>query len=297
MLALWDSIKFRKFNVRVKISRVLLQGRSFKEPQDIIMVVYSKEMPRVCRNCEMTLETAFFRCADCGDVVSCKNCDPRSSYDEEDPSSEPLGRSFCPRGGYHHRGRGFHDNSSHHFRGTFAPGGRQFCPRPESPHDRRNFMMNGPFPRPNRGFGFGPRGFHGFPPRCPFPEEFSPMMRGRGGFGPFAGAPRGRAGFSPRCPFMEGARGRGGCRSRGGMQPFCGARGMGCGECNHVVLELVRVNTNGPSFEPCQRANGSQEKNTQVHEGEQCSGEGSCGDEENIPDNSNAMPCNIDPEG
>lgn len=277
------------------------------------MVVYSKEMPQACGNCEAKLQTAFFRCVDCGEVVSCPNCDPRGSCDKENvTSSGPIDGSFCPRGGFGSRGRSFRDHSSHPscLRGGFAPRERHFYSRPESPYDRPNFAAAAPFPELSRGCGFGPRGFGGFSSRCPFPETFGPMaedfspmmMHGRGGFAPFAGASRGRAGFSRGVPEMGMARGRGGCRGRGALRPFCGSTGMGSGECNHESVLPEKVNIKHPSGEPCPGAVGSDhEENTPTPRGEPFSRAGGSHDKENVSNDTQGGACteqvNVDHEG
>lgn len=257
------------------------------------MVVYSKEMPKICGNCEANLETAFFRCLDCGEAVRCPNCDPRSSFDEDCvPPSRPFHPPSCPRGDFAFRGRGFHDHPSHLScpRGRSTIRGGHFHLRPQSPYDRPSFSTAAPFCGASRGCGFGPRGFGGAPPRCPCPdtfgpagEDFSPMM-GRGGFGPFAAAPRGHAGFPRGIPGMGMIRGRGGFGGRGGLRPCFGARGMGCGKCNHenISPEMVGENIYDPSGESCPR--GEPCPGVDHHPGrEPCPGKVGSDHQENIP--------------
>ena len=215
-----------------------------------MVVVFSKEKPLHCGNCEEKLETACFRCLQCGEIVSCPKCDPRGSREDRAPPTRPFDHpSSCSSGGLASRGRGL---DAPHFacpRGGFSPRGSF-----DSRH-RPNFCTTVPFPGANRGCGFGPRGFGGFPPRGPFPfpmsgqggiEDFSEMDGRR--FGPFP--PRGGAGFPRGVPGRGMARGRGGfCRGRGGFPPFSGSRGMGCVDCdcNHlrVFPELIEENNDG----------------------------------------------------
>ena len=269
------------------------------------MVFYSKEMQRICGSCEAKLETAFFRCFDCGKVVHCSNCDPRGSDEDRVSPCGTHDRPSCPRGNFPSRGRGFDRHPSHLScpRGRFAVRGGHFDPRPYSPYDRPTFASIGPmapFQTISRGRGFGPRGFGGFPPRCPFPEtfgspaeDFSSMMHGpgRGGFAPFAGAFRGGAGFPRGIPNAGLARGCGKCRVRGGFPPYFGVRGMGCGECNHVNVfpEMIGENIHyhrgephpgedrDPRGEPCPRAD--HDPRGQISPGADCSD-----DQENIPE-------------
>lgn len=224
----------------------------FKITLVTMVVVFSKEKPLHCGNCKEKLETACFRCLQCGEIVSSPKCDPRGSNEDRAPLSRPFDHPSCSRGGLASRGRGFY---APHFacpRGGFSPRGSF-----DSRH-RPNFSTTVPFPGANRGCGFGPRGFGGFPPGCPFPASFGPMsgqggiedfseMHGRG-FGPFS--PRGGAGFLRGVPGRGMARGRGGfCRGRGGFPPFSGSRGMGCADCdcNHlrVFPEMVEENNDG----------------------------------------------------
>ena len=268
------------------------------------MVVYSKEKSQFCGNCEAKLETAFFRCFDCGKVVHCSSCDPRGPDEDHISPCGPYDRPSYPRSSFPSRGRGFGHHPSYIScpRGRFAVRGRggHFDPRLHSPYDRPNFASTAPFPATSRGRGSGPRGFGGFPPRCPFPEtfgspseDFSPMMHGpgRGGFAPFEGAFRGGAGFSRGIPNAGFMRGRGECRGRGGYPPFYGVRGMGCGECNHVnvVPEMIGENIHyqggephpgedhDPRGEPYPGAD-------QDPRGEICPGADASDDQENIPE-------------
>lgn len=226
-----------------------------------MVVVFSKEKPLRCGNCKERLERACFRCLECGEIVSCPKCDPRASHEDRAPTTRLFDHPSCSRGGIASRGRGF--NAPHIAclrgdRGGFSPR-RSF----DSQH-RPNFCTTVPFPGANRGCGFGPRGFGGFPPRCSFPAPFGFMsgqggieniseMHGRG-FGPFS--PRGGAGFPRGVPGMGMARGRGGfCRGRGGFPPISGSRGMGCVECNcnhlRVFPEMVEENSDGGNESAC----------------------------------------------
>ena len=235
-----------------------------------MVVVYSKEKPLHCGNCKERLETACFRCSECGEIVSCPSCDPRGGF-QEDRDRPPRPFVFdhhhpCPRGGLASRGRSFDapcPRDGFNPRGGFSPRGGSFDHLMERPMHRPNFSTTVPFPGADRGRGFGPRGFGGFPPRCPFPTSFGPMseqqggiidhdnfseMHARGGFGPFT--PRGREGFSRGFPGRGMARGRGRfSRGRGGLSPFSGFQGMGCGEggeCNHQSVFPEKVIENIP---------------------------------------------------
>ena len=226
--------------------------------QVTMVVVFSKEKPVHCGNCKARLETSCFRCLQCGEIVSCPKCNPRESREDRAPPSRPFDHPSCPRGGFASRGRGFDAPHFACLRGGFSPRGSF-----DSGH-RLNFSTTVPFPGSNRGSGFGPRGFGGFPPRGPHPASFRPML-GQGGiedfsemhgrsFGPFP--PRGGAGFPRGVPGRGMARGRGGfCRGRGGFPPFSGSRGMGCVDCdcNHlrVFPEMVEKNNDGGNGGAC----------------------------------------------
>lgn len=135
-----------------------------------MVVVFSKEKPVHCGNCEARLETSCFRCLQCGEIVSCPKCDPRESHEDRVLPSRPFDHPPCSRGGFASRGRGF---DAPHFarpRGGFSSRGSfDSCHRP-------NFCTTVPFPGSNRGCGFGPRGFGGFPPRGHFPASFGPTL-------------------------------------------------------------------------------------------------------------------------
>jgi len=79
-------------------------------------------------------------------------------------------------------------------------------------------------------------------------------------------------------------RGRGGFGGRGGLRPCFGARGMGCGKCNHenISPEMVGENIYDPSGEPCPR--GEPCPGVDHHPGrEPCPGKVGSDHQENIP--------------
>ena len=210
-----------------------------------MVVVFSKEKPQHCGNCNEQLESICFRCLECGEIVSCPKCNPRGCREDEDPPSRPWDHLPCSRGSFANRGRSCEALHVSFPRGGFSS--RGFMARP-------NFPPTGPFPGGNRGFGFGPRGFGGFracfPASRPFPPSFRPVSEQGGvddfpemhdySFGPFPvrGHPRFPRGFQGR----GGVCGRGGfSRGRGGMRPS-----LKCNECecNHMSIfpEIVKEN-------------------------------------------------------
>ena len=210
-----------------------------------MVVVFSKEKPQHCGNCNERLESICFRCLECGEIVSCPKCNPRGCREDVDPPSRPWDHLPYSRGNFANRGRSCEALHVSFPRGGFSS--RGFMARP-------NFPPTGPFPGGNRGFGFGPRGFGGFracfPASRPVPPSFRPVSVQGGvddfpemhdcSFGPFPvrGHPRFPRGFQGR----GGVCGRGGfSRGRGGMRPS-----LKCNECecNHMSIfpEIVKEN-------------------------------------------------------